>query len=1360
MRCVLPLTIRPWALVVYAALGTAAVAGEPRLAFLACSNTADRLPAEARAAYALARTLAGATLVSPSGDGRFVDAAGNEIPLAGFTVVWHHEGDTADPTGVHDPQCLEALRGYVGSGHGLLLSGAALALVRPLGVETARPRLGRGGKDRYVAQIIPLADDHPVFRGLTWRGVDLDESVGGNPRVRTLPITDAGFPAFADFYRAKGPAGGRLLARSAAGDENPLVEYAAGNGRIIAMGWRLPHYSHESNAHRANLCRLTRNILEYLGDRTLWQPVRTEQAASSASPPEVVADSEWRAFEMALQDLIATFGDRYPHGREYLARLERLRRMQAECLTRTGDSAARGSLQQVREQFRQLRQQALLANPLLDFDRLLLVERSSGKLGLPANWQSNSSLPTTGYDNRLAILSPVQPDGELRTLLRPDGGRFVGDVDLHFDAERILFSMPGSHGRWQVFEMRIDGSGLRELPLIREPDVDNYDACYLPDGRVVFTSTATFVGVPCVYGNSHVTNTYRLEEDGSIRQLTVDQDHNWCPTVTNTGRVLYLRWEYTDLPHSNSRILFHMNPDGTSQMEYYGSNSFFPNSFFYARPIPGHPTRVVGIGTGHHGVARSGRLLIIDPALGRREADGVVQEIPGRGMRVPPKILDPLVDGVWPQFLHPFPLSDKYFLVSARPSPQSLWGIYLVDVFDNMVLLKEKAGYALFEPVPIRKTARPPVVADRIDRQRQEATVFMTDIYRGEGLRGIPRGTVKALRLISYQFSYREMGGLLGAIGMDGPWDIKRVLGTVPVEADGSANFRVPACTPIAVQPLDADGRALQLMRSWFTAMPGEVLSCVGCHEPQNSVTPNRPALAAAKPAAEIVPWYGEPRGFSFAREVQPVLDRYSAGCHNGHPSEDGRALADLRGTKMLTDWTSSIAGHVDPKIGGKFSAAYAELHRFVRRPGIESDIRLLSPMEFHAGTTELVQMIEKGHHGVCLDREAWDRLVTWIDLNAPYHGTWTEIAGPEKVRPLAARAREMRRRYTGRDEDLEAIPPPPARDTEAIVPGPAANAGGTRPPCAGWPFDSREARRRQVAGGVETHAVTLGQGVSLQLVRIPPGAFVMGDSQGEPDERPPSVVNISRPFWIGRFEVTNEQFRCFDPAHDSRVEPMHGYQFGIRGYPVDKPQQPVVRVSWNQAMDFCGWLSRCTGRHFTLPSEAQWEYACRAGTDTPMWYGDLDTDFSATANLGDARLKEFALDTYIQVRLIENPNPYDDWVPKDDRFDDGSFLSAPVGSYRANPWGLCDMHGNVWEWTRSAYRPYPYDDRDGRNAPAAAGLRVVRGGSWYDRPKRCRSASRLAYAEYQPVFNVGFRVIMEDTPDGGTEGAAAAGTR
>ncbi len=1073
------------------------------------------------------------------------------------------------------------------------------------------------------------------------------------------------------------------------------------------------------------------------------------KARTLESPPPVPKSERYApgyvdtaALRLAIEDLVETFGPEYPQGPEYLRWLDALEEKQAEL---SGGGAE--ERKEINESLVALRREALLANPLLDFDKLLLVRRGAGSpsLGLPRNWQSNSCLPKTGYDDSIEVLSPLAADGRLTALYKPAGGKFVGDVDLDFDAGKLLFSMPGSHNRWQVFEIRTDGTGLRELTG-EQPDVDSYDACYLPDGKILFTSTACFIGVPCVYGSSHVAVLYVMDGDGkNIRQLSFDQEHDWCPAVMNNGRVLYSRWEYTDTPHSNARLLFHMNPDGTGQMEYYGSNSYWPNAIFYARPVPKHPTKVVGVVGGHHDNPRMGELVIFDPARGRQEASGAVQRIPGHGKRVEPIIADGLTRDSWPKFLHPYPLSEKCFLVSCKPASRSLWGIYLVDVFDNMVLVKEEPGYALLEPIPLRTTPRPPVIPSKVNLARKDALVYLPDVYAGKGLRGIPRGKVKALRLFTYHFSYQEMGGLLGIIGIDGPWDIKRVLGTVPVEEDGSAKFRVPANTPISIQPLDEEGKALQLMRSWMTAMPGEVVQCAGCHEPQNTAPPTMQTIANGRPAAEIKPWYGPVRGFSYPREVQPVVDKYCLGCHNGQTRPDGKQIANLRGDVKLNDWRQVTPGNGGAR-GGKFSVGYAELHRYVRRPGIESDYHMLEPMEFHADTTQLVQMLRKGHHNVKLDAEAWDRLVTWIDLNTPYHGTWGEELHDPGVQ--RQRRRELLRLYGGIDDDPEAVPQVNRSPGEPVMPEPLA-AKPQAVECPNWPFDDGEARRRQAAAGLPIRqSVDLGEGVTLELALVPAGEFVIGSVTGEVDERPRVRVRIERPFWMGTFEVTNRQFTRFDPAHDSRVETKNAYQFGVHGYPMNRPQQPVVRVPWKSAMAFCRWLSEKTGRRFSLPTEAQWEYACRAGTPGPFFYGDLAADFSRFANLADAKLTEFASDPYTVDTPLQDPSKYDDWTPKDTRFNDGSVIPVTPGKYLPNAWGLCDMHGNVSEWTRTTYKPYPYNPDDGRDASTPTGRKVVRGGSWRDRPPRCTSSFRLSYLPYQRVYNVGFRVICEAKPD------------
>ena len=1028
------------------------------------------------------------------------------------------------------------------------------------------------------------------------------------------------------------------------------------------------------------------------------------------------------ALRRAITHLSEAYPDTYTAAPTYLARLDEFEK-QLPAIREGLAAADAGALEAV-NQLRTLQRAALLANPLLDFDRVLVIRRSEGNLGLPQNWQGNCSLPRRGYDNELLLLSPFADNKPPTRLFKPERDYLVGDVDIHFNGDRMLFSMLGSHDRWQIWEMASDGTGLRQVTPGVEPDVDNYDACYLPDGRIIFDSTRCFQGIPCVGGSDAVANLYIMNADGTgIRQLCFDQDHNWCPTVLNNGRILYSRWEYSDTPHYFSRLLFHMNPDGTNQVEFYGSNSFWPNSMFYTRPIPNHPSKVVTIVSGHHGVPRMGELVILDPAKGRKEADGVVQRIPGYGQPVEPVIVDQLVQEVWPKFLHPYPLSEHFFLVSCKPTPERPWGLYLVDSFDNMLLLHEEPGYAIFEPVPFRAQPAPQSIPDRVNLAKKDATVYLMDVYQGNGLRNVPRGTVKSLRLFSFHYGYQRIGGHQH-IGMEGPWDVHRILGTVPVSDDGSAYFSVPANTPIAVQPLDSEGKALQVMRSWFTAMPGEVLSCVGCHEPQNTAPPSQFTLAARRTPDAIAPWYGKARGFSFIHEVQPVLDRHCAGCHGAADSANGRP-----------DFTSY------PERGpGNFNKPYLALHPYVRRPGPESDYHLQKPLEWHADTSELIQLLAKGHHGVQLDREGWDRLITWIDLNVPDHGRWSDHT--ELPDNGYARRAEMRAQYSCLLEDTseeELTPAAYPRDYLAPeTPVLIANA----PEVQAWPFDAEEAARRQKTAGEEIRrTVDLGEGISMEFTLIPPGEFIMGGN-GFADELPLTAVTIDTPFWLGVTEVTNAQYARFDPEYDSGYIDQHNKDHTTRGYPANLPDQPVIRVTWDEARAFTQWLTQQSGMSCSLPTEAQWEWACRAGSAEAMGYGTLNDDFSSLANLADLSVRRLAV-AGINPQPIPNPSPFEDFLPKEARFDDGERLMCDVGRYAANAWGLKDMHGNVCEWTLSTYRPYPYTDKDGRNEINAGEKRVVRGGSWSDRPVRARSAFRLAYPPWQGVFNVGFRVII-----------------
>ncbi len=1058
-----------------------------------------------------------------------------------------------------------------------------------------------------------------------------------------------------------------------------------------------------------------------------------------------------KAIRMAIEDLAKTFGEKYPKAKEYLARLDALEKSNAGP-----------------DELAKLQREALLANPMLDFDRILLIQRHfdkdarkiiSSPLGLPGlNSHTNDSLPhpSTGWKNELVVLSDLRNGGKMDVLYKPDSEKILIDVDLNFDSDKVMFSSIGTHGRWQLFELGINPASpdaasakLRQLTPTDLPEVEHFDSCYLPDGRIIFTSTASLQGLPCEGGGRPMAQLYSMDADGkNIRQLTFEQDSDWCPTVLNNGRVMYLRWEYTDISHYFSRRLFQMNPDGTGQMVLYGSNGYFPNSFFYARPIPGHPTQVVGIAGGHHGISRSGRLLIIDPSQGNNEAAGVVQEIPGYGKQVQAVIVDTLVNGVWPQFLSPYPLGDaaaatkaglsevpgagRYFLVAGKLTPDSLWGIYLADIYDNLTLIKEVEGAALLEPLPLRKTPKPAIIPDKVDTTRKDCVVYLTDIYAGPGLKDIPRGSVKQLRLFSYHFAYNKGGGH-NAVGVEAAWDIKRVLGTVNVDEDGSAVFRMPANTPIAIQPLDADGRALQLMRSWFVGMPGENVSCVGCHETQATTPTVKNFNAINRKPQEIQPWYGPVRPFAYRFEVQPVLDKYCVGCHDGKERPDKRKLPNFVAGK-------DVDYHKD--------TAYLALHPYIRRPGPESDLALFQPMEYHADTSELIQMLRKGHHGVQLDKEAWDRLYTWIDLNVPYRGKWD----PAKWRDCDQRARrlELTKRYANIDVDPEgeydataaAYAKLPA--VTPIVPPKKAPEKVEIPKVANWPFSAQDAQKMQHEAGKDIQqSIDLGNGQKVMMTLIPAGSFVMGSASGPADEKPLTAVKIDKPFWMATMEITNAQYACFDPQHDSRYIDQQWKDHTTPGYPANKPDQPVIRVSWQQAMSFCQWLSAKTGKKFTLPSEMQWEWACRAGTETPLWFGALDADFGPYANLADVNMKLFAV-TGVNPQPIKKDDPIMQFLPRIDAVNDGEMIECPGGKYKANPWGLFDMHGNVSEWTLSTYKPYPYNAADGRDSGAPDGMKVVRGGSWNDRPKRATSSFRLPYQSYQRVANVGFRVICQ----------------
>jgi len=455
--------------------------------------------------------------------------------------------------------------------------------------------------------------------------------------------------------------------------------------------------------------------------------------------------------------------------------------------------------------------------------------------------------------------------------------------------------------------------------------------------------------------------------------------------------------------------------------------------------------------------------------------------------------------------------------------------------------------------------------------------------------------------------------------------------------------------------------------------------------------------MASMQQPQNLTPWYDQPRGFSFQREVQPVLDKYCVGCHTAEKAVDGRPV-------FSHDKDS-----------------YSALHPYVRRNGPEGDYHLLTPLEFHADTSELVQLLQKGHYNVTPDAEAWDRLVTWINLNVPKHGSWSEISKKSEVPGFLERRADLQKLFANVDVNPEAIlnPYKPAEfERPAKLPQPPAP-----PALVGWPIDPAKAAKMQ--DGKKPFSIDLGNGQKMNFVYIPAGQYVMGSET----EQPMKKVEINRPFWMGTTEVSLAQYRQFKPGYDNGVYDMHYKDQVDRGYYVNEPDFPVIRVPFTDAEEFCKWLAGKTGKNVTLPTEEQWEWACRAGTDSLLWFGDKDTDFSAFANLADVSIRKLAVKG-VNPKPIPNPSPEYDYELKDERFNDGVLHLAEVGKYQPNAWGLYDMHGNVCEWTRS-----DYDES----------RKVVRGGSWKDRQERAASAFRIGYPPWQQVYNTGFRVIIEE---------------
>ena len=462
----------------------------------------------------------------------------------------------------------------------------------------------------------------------------------------------------------------------------------------------------------------------------------------------------------------------------------------------------------------------------------------------------------------------------------PDG--IVRDPDVSFNGRKILFSMRRNRSDdYHLYEINADGSSLCQLTF--GAGLSDVNPIYLPDGRICFTSTREPKYCMC---NRHIMgNLHTMDGDGAnVQQIGHDTLHEGHPSLMPDGRILYDRWEYVDRNFGDAQGVWTVNPDGTNHAIHWKNNTNSPGAVLDAAHS-GSERFVCVFGSCHD--RPWGALAIVDRRLGLDLEKPVVRTWPADAIDLVGQGNYDTFTRVPLKFEDPYPLSDKYFLCSRMTGVGEEMAIYLVNTFGNTVPLHaEHPG--CFDPMPVASRDRPPVIPSRTDLSKAEGSFFISDVYRGAGMQRIERGTIQRLRVVeSPEKRFWTGPAWDGGTGTQAPgmaWDDfsnKRILGTVPVAADGSAYFTVPADTFVYFQLLDARGRMVQSMRSGTIVRPGETRGCAGCHEDRRTST-LATAIAPARPPRRAAWNPGTARrGSSATRPRSSRSSTDTARCHD-----------------------------------------------------------------------------------------------------------------------------------------------------------------------------------------------------------------------------------------------------------------------------------------------------------------------------------------------------------------------------------------------------------------------------------------------------------------------------------------------
>ncbi len=665
-------------------------------------------------------------------------------------------------------------------------------------------------------------------------------------------------------------------------------------------------------------------------------------------------------------------------------------------------------------------------NPLLDFGKLLLVDG-------PPYAGAHESAHRNGYHygartgSRLLVLDGLRPDAAERELV-PGAAGYIMRMDLSFDAARVVYSLkPRAEASFHLYEVGVDGAGRRQLT---DSPYDDMDPIYLPDGHILFSTSRGHTYVRCL-PQSASTVLARCDPDGrNIYFVSRNNEPDYTPTLLNDGRVLYTRWEYTERPLWRLQKLWSMNPDGTGEAAYWGNGSAYPDMLWEARAVPGSGL-VMAVGVGHHDVM-TGCLGLLDVTRGLQWPAGifkVTQELPWPEVGEPPggsPGASPRYHASGPLWSvrSPYPLGPEDFLVSAARLPGSAFALFLMDLHGNRELVyagRETVWYAQ----PLRPRPAPPAIPDRVawagaSGTAEDGVLFSPDVRAG--VDGLPPGAARYLRVLemdakTYSMGYkswRHSGPAISVIQEDG---VKRILGTVPIQPDGSVALRVPAGKALHFQLLDERQRCLQVMRSFTGVMPGETRGCLGCHALHSATPPGRPAALALRqaPATLTPPPWGAAVSIGYERFCQPVLDRHCGRCHQGAGA--GRAKLDLtlRGgvgeegiaDPLLLPFKEPYLTLVGQAWGGPRPAGTGAGLGLAGCLNVEADHRYgpLPPRTMLSGTSRLIDLATSGrHHNVSVGGEDLLRLIAWVDCNCVYRGDEEVRAIPDPPAAIAAR--------------------------------------------------------------------------------------------------------------------------------------------------------------------------------------------------------------------------------------------------------------------------------------------------------------------------------------------------------------------